>query len=355
MGSLDGVNGELARRFLALQGAAAGAGFPIGISSGRRSRDKQAQLRRDNGCPNVWTAPARECRIPTAIPGTSNHEFGLAIDISGSGRAKEWVAQNAARFGLGLPVSGEDWHLEMLEDARSRGFTQAGQQQGAIGFDMNWTEQAQDPEALVDSKIQEIMGAITGAQRDALAEDPLAAPGMDPMLAGPAAPEVSGPAAPEVAQPMAMETTTLPAPAPTVRLEETTVSGGGAGAGGQWQGNVPPPGYEPAGSGVGRWRDVALAALAYTGQDPKWVDLLLKRMNQESGGNPGIVNNWDSNAQRGDPSIGLMQNIGSAFPERAKELTGRGIRDGFANIVASIRYTLGRYGTLSAWGKAGGY
>ncbi|NIR37988.1 MAG: hypothetical protein GWO22_19005, partial [Actinobacteria bacterium] len=64
---------------------------------------------------------------------------------------------------------------------------------------------------------------------------------------------------------------------------------------------------------------------------------------------------WDANARRGDPSRGLMQNIGSAFAERARELTDRGIYDGFANMVASIRYTLGRYGTLAAWGRAGGY
>ena len=77
---------------------------------------------------------------------------------------------------------------------------------------------------------------------------------------------------------------------------------------------------------------------------------------RESTGDPDAINNWDSNAQRGDPSIGLMQNIGSAFPQRAGELAGRGIRDGFANIVASIRYTMGRYGDLGkGWGRKGGY
>jgi SLT domain-containing protein len=86
------------------------------------------------------------------------------------------------------------------------------------------------------------------------------------------------------------------------------------------------------------------------------VNLLLKRMAQESSGNPTAVNNWDINAKRGDPSKGLMQNIGSAFSDRARELTNRGIFDGFANIVASIRYTLGRYGSLQrGWSRPGGY
>jgi SLT domain-containing protein len=100
------------------------------------------------------------------------------------------------------------------------------------------------------------------------------------------------------------------------------------------------------------------AALRYTGINPTpaLVDLGLRRMNQESGGNPMAINKTDINAQRGDPSIGLMQNIGSAFPQRAKELASRGIYDGFANIVASIRYTLGQYGSLEAgWGRKGGY
>jgi len=152
---------------------------------------------------------------------------------------------------------------------------------------------------------------------------------------------------------LATETTTIPGGQPSVRQGTTPMAGGG-----EWQGDVPPPGYVPAGKGVDRWRPVLEAALRYTGVEPTpdLVALGLRRMNQESGGNPSVVNNWDSNARRGDPTTGLMQNIPSAFPGRAKELASRGITDGFANIVASIRYTLGRYGSLQAgWGRKGGY
>ena len=217
---------------------------------------------------------------------------------------------------------------------------------GAIGFDVNWMEQGQSPEEQQDSLIQGYMDAMTGAQQDEL----LTAPSPD-MLSTPMPGEV---ATPELAQ--NLEATTPASMA--IRTQQQTIPGvpGAAPGGGQFTGNVPPPGYVPPGSGVGRWRDVALAALKYTGQDPGMVDLLLKRMAQESGGDPTAVNNWDSNAKRGDPSKGLMQNIGSAFADRARELANRGIFDGFANIVASIRYTLNRYGDLQkGWGRSGGY
>jgi hypothetical protein len=165
-------------------------------------------------------------------------------------------------------------------------------------------------------------------------------------------------AAPELALPGLAEDFSPEGMQQELRQETVTIPGapGAPAGGGQFAGNVPPSGYVPPGKGVGRWRDVAIAALKYTGQDPALVDVLLRRMAQESGGDPRAVNNWDINAKRGDPSKGLMQNIGSAFPERARELANRGIYDGFANIVASIRYSLGRYGSLpKAWNRPGGY
>jgi hypothetical protein len=354
MAGLDGVNPTLASAFLAMQAAAAQQGHSIGITSGYRTEAQQAALRRSNGCPDVYQSPASSCRVPTAIPGRSNHNHGLAIDISGNRAAKAWVAANAARFGLGLPVAGEDWHIELLGGGQNAGFSQGAQQMGAIGFDVDFLQSpGMSPEEKQDSLLQGYMDVITGAQQDALLGTPT-----DDVLATPAA------EAPELGTPGLAEDFTPQAVSQELRQDVTTMPGapgapvGAGGGGGQWQGNIPPPGYVPPGSGVDRWRDVAIAALRYTGQNPtpQLVDLMLRRMAQESGGDPTAVNNWDSNAARGDPSKGLMQNIGSAFPERARELSSRGIFDGFANMVASIRYTLGRYGSLSAgWGRKGGY
>lgn len=111
----------------------------------------------------------------------------------------------------------------------------------------------------------------------------------------------------------------------------------------------------PAGAGVQRWASIALQALRMAGQSASWLPLLLRRMQQESGGNPRAINLWDSNARRGTPSMGLMQTIGPTFNSYAGALRGRGVYDPLANIYASIRYTLARYGTLAAWGRPGGY
>lgn len=84
--------------------------------SGWRSTSAQAALRLANGCPDIYNSPSSSCRIPTAIPGHSMHERGLAIDFSRHGRSIRrddpefrWLAGNAARFGFkNLPS--EPWH-----------------------------------------------------------------------------------------------------------------------------------------------------------------------------------------------------------------------------------------------------
>ncbi len=65
----------------------------------------------------------------------------------------------------------------------------------------------------------------------------------------------------------------------------------------------------------------------------------------ESGGSPSAINNWDSNAAAGTPSIGLMQTIGPTF--NAYALPGHGdIYNPVDNIIAGVRYALARYGSL---------
>ncbi|MGN6037255.1 transglycosylase SLT domain-containing protein [Brevibacterium casei] len=79
-------------------------------------------------------------------------------------------------------------------------------------------------------------------------------------------------------------------------------------------------------------------------------------MNQESGGNPRAINNWDSNARRGTPSKGLMQVIGPTFRANAHPKYNKDIWDPLSNILASMRYALKRYGSLpAAYNKKGGY
>jgi hypothetical protein len=341
MAGLDGVAPALANAFLRLQAAAAQAGFNLGIASGYRDAAAQQRLRVAHCC-NDPNSSKCGCGPPTAPVGRSNHQHGLAIDLSGTSAAKAWANANGAKFGVHFPVAGEDWHMELIGGGEHAGHAQAAEQ---MGIGIKYMQQDQDPLERIGS----YMDAIVGAQRDEL----LSSPGSD-ALSSPMAPEV---AAPEFTAGSTPDTS-APPPIGMETIGQPGAPGAAAppGGGGQWRGDIPPPGYVPPGTGVGRWRDVALAALRYTGQDPGMINLLLKRMAQESSGNPTVVNNWDENAQRGDPSKGLMQNIGSAFAERARELTNRGIFDGFANIVASIRYTLGRYGSLQkGWSRPGGY
>lgn len=72
------------------------------------------------------------------------------------------------------------------------------------------------------------------------------------------------------------------------------------------------------------------------------VNLIVQR---ESGWNPNIVNNWDSNARKGTPSKGLMQTIGPTFNQYS--IPGhKNIFNPEDNLIAGIRYAVSRYGSL---------
>lgn len=115
-------------------------------------------------------------------------------------------------------------------------------------------------------------------------------------------------------------------------------------------------GVDTAG-GVARWTPVATEALAREGQlGPKRFASLMARMKQESNFDPKAINNWDSNAKAGNSSRGLMQVIPSTFNAYRDKSLSSDIYNPLANIVASIRYTLSRYGDLEkGWNRKGGY
>ncbi|MGW5197372.1 hypothetical protein [Streptomyces spiralis] len=119
--------------------------------------------------------------------------------------------------------------------------------------------------------------------------------------------------------------------------------------------------YVPS-RGVEQWRPVVLQALHEVGQPVGLAQSTLRRMQQESGGNPTIVNKWDSNWQAGHPSVGLMQVIGPTFRHYAGKYRKKGpflynvSVDPMANIYSSMKYALGAYGSLSrAYDRPGGY
>lgn len=112
--------------------------------------------------------------------------------------------------------------------------------------------------------------------------------------------------------------------------------------------------YNPS-AGVEQWRGLATKALQMTGQySESNLSRLLMQMSTESGGNPNAINNWDINAKNGTPSKGLMQVIDPTF--NAYKYPGYdNIWDPLSNILAAIRYTLSRYGSLSRGWQGHGY
>jgi len=106
---------------------------------------------------------------------------------------------------------------------------------------------------------------------------------------------------------------------------------------------------------------VILAALGLLGQSPSWLGAVESRMNRESGGNPTIVNRWDSNWARGTPSVGLMQVIGPTFAAYAGGFRRTGPFEygvsvnPLANTYAGLNYGLHRYGDLRFLTAPGGY
>jgi peptidoglycan hydrolase CwlO-like protein len=114
------VAGSIAGNVQALLNAAANDGVSLCAVSGWRSPEKQIELRREHcGSSNyaIYYMPASQCSPPTARPGSSMHERGLAIDFScnGGGAIRygnscwNWLAAHANDYGL-YNLPSEPWH-----------------------------------------------------------------------------------------------------------------------------------------------------------------------------------------------------------------------------------------------------
>lgn len=73
---------------------------------------------------------------------------------------------------------------------------------------------------------------------------------------------------------------------------------------------------------------------------------LYKNIMRESSGNPSATNNWDVNAQDGDPSIGLLQVIRPTFLAYHVPGTAESQYNPVANIAAAANYAAARYGSI---------
>ena len=113
------VDSSLAGNLQSMLNAAAADGNNL-CGGGYRDPSAQIALRRSNcGSSNyaIYEAPSSACSPPTARPGTSNHEQGLAIDFTCNGGGAlgrssscfSWLSANANSYGL-YNLPSEPWH-----------------------------------------------------------------------------------------------------------------------------------------------------------------------------------------------------------------------------------------------------
>jgi septal ring factor EnvC (AmiA/AmiB activator) len=111
------VAGDIGKPVTRLLADAAEVGINM-CGNGYRDPSDQIAVRKAN-CGSsdyaIWQMPASYCSPPTARPGASMHEQGLAIDFTvgggviGYGSAYDWLKANAANYGLSNLPS-EPWH-----------------------------------------------------------------------------------------------------------------------------------------------------------------------------------------------------------------------------------------------------
>lgn len=93
------------------------------------------------------------------------------------------------------------------------------------------------------------------------------------------------------------------------------------------------------------WIREALSIMAKHGI-PGSYEGIHRNIMRESGGNPTICNQWDSNAAAGTPSCGLLQVIQPTFDAYHVPGTAHSVFDPVANIVAACNYAARRYGSI---------
>lgn len=102
MGWYDGMDDGFAARLRAMIEASGGR---IGVGSGYRSIEEQTRLWEASDKSGYWVA----------APGKSNHNHGVAADLSyETDDAQAWAHANAHRFGLIFPMEWEPWHIEPI-------------------------------------------------------------------------------------------------------------------------------------------------------------------------------------------------------------------------------------------------
>ena len=91
-----------AQAYKAMTADAAAAGITIGITDSYRSYESQVELAGRKGLYSQGGL--------AATPGTSNHGWGLAVDLDLNPAAQQWMRDNGWRYGFVEDTPREPWH-----------------------------------------------------------------------------------------------------------------------------------------------------------------------------------------------------------------------------------------------------
>lgn len=76
---------------------------------------KPAQMKQK---PKIYKGKAwylKKGMAPLAVPGTSNHNLGIAVDIAeATGRRLDWMLANAHKYGFSWELQVEPWHIRYV-------------------------------------------------------------------------------------------------------------------------------------------------------------------------------------------------------------------------------------------------
>ena len=92
-----------AQAFKQMRAAAAAQGIQIGVTDSYRDYATQVDLVRRKGLYSQGGL--------AATPGTSQHGWGMAVDVDTNSRGTQWLRQNASRFGFST-IPREPWHWQ---------------------------------------------------------------------------------------------------------------------------------------------------------------------------------------------------------------------------------------------------
>jgi hypothetical protein len=93
-----------AQQFVTMRTAAAQQGVAISVTDSYRSYDSQVELAARKGLSQNGGL--------AAVPGTSEHGWGLAVDMDVNGAGMAWLKANGSTYGWVQPSTREPWHWE---------------------------------------------------------------------------------------------------------------------------------------------------------------------------------------------------------------------------------------------------